>query len=178
MKILYIIFFGLWLIFTVVWQFEKVRKHSKFLRKINTFNMLPIWTFFAPNPGMYDTHVLYRDKLKDSKLTEWQEIDVVTYRKFFHFLWNPNKRKNKLVIDAISEVKSIKNNGVEGKVEDAILLNQIKFSKGYMLLLNLVFSTKKTHKASVSRQFIVLDSTNIGSERNLIPLFYSPFHKF
>jgi hypothetical protein len=127
---------------------------------------------------MYDTHLLFRDKKKNGEIGEWIEIEIVQYRKFYHFIWNPLKRKNKLVIDAISEVKSIKNNGDERKVDDFILTNQIKFSKGYLLLLNLIFTSKKLNRDAVSRQFIVLDSVNIGGDRNLIPLFFSPFHKF
>ncbi|WAC03134.1 hypothetical protein N7U66_05820 [Lacinutrix neustonica] len=178
MYILYLIIFGAWLLFTMAWQFEKVREQNKILRIINTFNILPIWTFFAPNPGMYDTHLLYRDKLDGGEFSDWDEIDVVQSRKFYHFIWNPHKRTNKLTIDAISEVKAIKNAGILKEIDDTILVNQIKFSKGYMLLLNMIFSHKKKKDTSVSRQFIVLDSTNIGGQRNLIPLFYSPFHKF
>lgn len=178
MQILYIIFFGLWLVLTIVWQFENVRAKNKHIRAINTFNVLPIWTFFAPNPGMYDTHLLFRDKFDDGKLSDWQEIDVVQIRKFYHFIWNPHKRINKLVIDAISEVKTVKNSGLEHKTDEFVLSNQIKFCKGYLLLLNIIFNSKKLSRTSTSRQFIVLDTFNVGEERNLIPLFYSPFHKF
>lgn len=176
--IFYIAFFGLWILLTIFWQFDYIRKTSALIRKLNTFNILPIWTFFAPNPGMYDTHLLFRDKLENGDITNWKEVDVVQKRKLYHFIWNPLKRKNKLIIDAISEVKTIKNSESQYATDKAVLDNQIKFSKGYLLLLNIAFNSKKLNSNSKSRQFIVLDSCNLNSNRSLIPLFFSPYHKF
>lgn len=178
MEILYKFFFGAWLLLTIFWQFDYFRKKSSFFRKINTFNTLPIWTFFAPNPGMYDTHILYRDKKTDGALTDWQEVSLLEERKFYHFIWNPKKRKTKLAVDAISEIKSIKILGDKDSLDDSLVSQQVKFSKGYLLLMNLVFQYPKISDDSTSRQFIVLDASHLGGKRNLMPFFYSPFHKF
>jgi hypothetical protein len=88
------------------------------------------------------------------------------------------KRRNKLVVDAISEVKSIKNDAEKNTTDLDIVQNQIKFSKGYLILLNIVSKEPKPNESSVARQFLVSDATHISGERNLIPLFVSPFHLF
>jgi hypothetical protein len=174
----YLVFFGLWIVFTIVWQFAVHRRKSWFLRRINTFNILPTWTFFAPTPGIYDTHILYRDKSKDGEITGWQEVNLFEQRRPFHCLWNPLKRQAKLAVDAISELKSVKMNAVREGIDEETLMNQVKFSKGYLILLNIVFGYPKHTEVSVSRQFVVLDASHIGGQRNLVPIFQSSFHRF
>ncbi len=178
MVLLYKIIFGVWLVCTVFWQFDRVRKSSKLLRTINILNVLPIWTFFAPNPGMYDTHILFRDKREDGSLSDWMEVKLVEERKWYHFLWNPTKRKQKMAVDAISEIKSIKISGEENNIAGDELLGHVKLSKGYLLMLNIVFSQARSDRNAVARQFIVLDASHASGERNLIPLFYSAYHRF
>lgn len=176
MESLYIIFFSIWFLATILWQFEHVRKRSMFLHRMNIFSIFPIWTFFAPNPGITDTHLLYRDKLEGGDITDWEEISAFEKRKFYHFLWNPYKRKSKLVVDALSEVKVIKNNGESKEIENNVLQNQIKFSKGYLILLNMVVRNPKIKTTSTSRQFIVVDAYHVAGQREITPLFSSPFH--
>ena len=171
-------FFSIWIFLTCLWQFEGIRKKYAWLRKINFLNLLPIWTFFAPSPGMYDTHLLFRDKKGGGEVTDWVEVVVTIPREQYHFVWNPLKRRNKLVVDAISEVKSIKNDAEKQGTDPEIVQNQIKFSKGYLILLNIISKEPKVDDTSRARQFIVCDATHISGERNLIPLFVSPFHLF
>lgn len=178
MLIIYISVFGAWLFCTILWQFDALRRKCKWLRRLNIGSIFPIWTFFAPNPGMHDTHILVRDKLPNGRLTEWLELDIGEVRKPYHVVWNPGKRKQKLAVDAISEVKSIKIMGDAKKVEADMIIAQIKLSKGYLLLLNLVFVLPRIVSGAVSRQFVVLDASHFTGKRQLSPLFFSPFHHF
>lgn len=173
----YMLVFGLWFLFSITWQFERCRERSRLLRRINFLNLLPIWTFFAPNPGIYDTHVVFRDKLADGSLTMWQEVPLLEIRRPFHCIWNPLKRRSKLVADALAEIRSVKRNAVRNDVDDEVLMNQVKFSKGYLILLNIACGHEKLADSSVSRQFVILDATHLGGRRNLIPLFHSAFHQ-
>lgn len=175
---LYLGAFGCWLLLTVFWQFDYCRKRSKVLRAVNKLHILPIWTFFAPRPGMSDTHILYRDKLQGGDVTGWEEVTLVEERSSLHWLWNPRKRMDKVAVDALSEVKSIKNAGMEQEVDDELLEHQIKLSKGYLLLMNMVFARPKIADASSARQFSVVDATHATGERAVVPIFFSPFHSF
>ncbi len=125
---------------------------------------------------MYDTHILIREKSQDGTISDWEEIPVCEPRRLLHSVWNPTKRKNKLVVDAISQVKSIKNAGELNKIPEDVVQNQIRFSKGYLTLLNIVVQKKNLFPNSTARQFAVFDATHISGTRNLIPLFVSPFH--
>jgi hypothetical protein len=176
MLIVYIVLFSCWYVCCILWQFEPIRKRLTGFRTINSFGLLPIWTFFAPLPGMSDTHMLYRDKLTDGSLTDWQEIHAFEKRKFYHFIWNPFKRNSKLIVDALSEVKKIKNNSDKVEMDEKAEQNFIKLSQGYLVLLNLAVKNSKVTDASRARQFVVLDSYWISEKREVTPIFISPFH--
>jgi len=38
--------------------------------------VVPIWTFFAPNPGRTDTHIVYRDIYDDGALSKWRQLEL------------------------------------------------------------------------------------------------------
>lgn len=177
MRLALIIVFSLWFFFTILWQFNYFRREKlKFVYKFNILNVLPIWTFFAPTPGISDTHMIYRDKLNNGDITEWEEVPIIENRKWYHFLWNPYKRQAKLVVDALSQVKSLRNRGEELKLDDGELQYHIKLSKGYLVLLNIAMSREKIGQQSISRQFLVVDAYHLTGERQPIPIFSSPFH--
>ena len=179
MEAVYIALFTLWLALTFLWQFERCREKIELLRRLNALHILPIWTFFAPKPGMSDTHILYRDKaLPGASVTGWVEVGLAEERRPFHWLWNPRKRLDKLAVDAVSEVKTIKNRGDSDGADDATIQHQVKLSKGYLILLNLVFAHSKLRPQSTSRQFAVVEASHFGGERTIIPIFFSPFHRF
>ncbi|MFT5254471.1 MAG: hypothetical protein ACI87N_003543 [Flavobacteriales bacterium] len=172
------IIFGIWLILTVLWQFPVFRKKTKFSSFLILNQMIPTWTFFAPNPGIFDTHLLFRDKSENNDLSEWEEICLINKRQFFHFLWNPNKRKMKLIVDAMSELKTINIQGKKDSINQDKLSMSFRISKGYLIILNCIFINPKLDKYSTSRQFSIAESIYINNQRELIPLYISPFHKF
>lgn len=175
---LYAVVYGLWLVLTVFWQFDYCRDRVRLLRRVNALHILPIWTFFAPRPGMSDTHVVYRDKLGDGTVTEWKEIDLVEARRNFHWLWNPRKRLDKVAVDALSDIKMVKNRGEDAGIETETLQQQIKLSKGYLLLMNIAFSHPPIREESRWRQFVVVEASHSTGDRSIQPIFFSPFHAF
>ncbi len=178
LTVIYGVIFGAWFLLTILWQVDPIRKRSPLLRVFSAFHVLPIWTFFAPRPGMSDTHVLYRDKTLDGDVGPWGEVDLGEERKRTHWLWNPRKRLDKMAVDALSEVKTIKNAGVEADTDEETIQHQVKLSKGYLVLMNIVFSRAKATRASVRRQFAVVDATHSADGRTVLPIFFSPFHDF
>lgn len=173
----YITLFAAWFVCSVLWQFEPLRE-KRFLRRANLLRGLPIWTFFAPRPGMWDTHILYRDRLADGRTTPWAEVNLGEARRPFHWLFNPRKRLDKLAVDAVSDVKTVKILGERLGTEEEILQQQVKLCKGYLLLMNIIFAQVRTASDSTSRQFAVVESSMAEGERTLRPLFFSPFHRF
>lgn len=91
---------GFWLIVTVVYNLPGVTAR---LGRWDWLSLLPIWTFFAPNPGRSDLIFLARDQLPDGTYTRWRAVNrsaVVHVRG----VWNPDKRGQKLITDAAAEV--------------------------------------------------------------------------
>jgi hypothetical protein len=169
--------FGTWLALTVLWQFEPLRDRSLLLRRVNVLRMLPIWTFFAPRPGMSDTLILHRDRLADGSVTPWAQLSLIEERRWYHWLWNPRKRLDKLAVDAVSDVKAFKLLAERSGIDEELARQQVKLSKGYLLLLNIAACQSRVSTNSTARQFVIVEATHVGGQRALTPLFVSPFHQ-
>jgi hypothetical protein len=168
--------FAFCLFFIAIWQIEHIRKSVKFLQFVNKFRILPIYTFFSPNPGMVDTHVLYRDSTQDGDLSGWEQTPTVIKRSFYHFIWNPEKRLNKLTVDAISEIKLLNAYCEKKKLSEEDTFICIRVSKGYLILVNLVAGFKRISERSSSRQFLIINVLHDKDGRRVLPLFCSAFH--
>lgn len=173
---IYLAFFVFWFVCTVLWQIEYCRENFKVLRIFNFFNILPVWTFFAPKPGVNDIRLLFRDKDTQGNLSEWQEVLVFENRKWYHFLWNPKKRYNKLVLDSVAQLKGIMRAYGKQKIEDDYFEGTLMLSQGYIVLLAIVSDLPYTFKNTYSRQFLVVETNYMNVERDNKPLMISSFH--
>ena len=80
---------------------SKSNELSQFLSRIKQYDvasLIPIWTFFAPNPGMRDYNILYRHKLSNGSYTLWRQL-VDNNPPVTAAIWNPTKRKKKAILD-------------------------------------------------------------------------------
>lgn len=140
-----IVFFSVWLILTVVNQFHE--KRPAWLKSLDIFGLIPIWTFFAPNPGMTDYHLLYRDRLPDGTLGQWKEVRLQTRTGTLSAVWGPDRRRNKTLSDLVSAtIQLARTNGQKG----------IPVSIPYLLLLNYITSLPHSLAAD-STQFMVME---------------------
>src|SRR5687768_5062977 len=69
--------------------------------RLDAFNMLPEWRFFAPQPGRGDHFLLYRDSIDGDTWSAWIEIPLVVPRQWYHFVWNPERRVKKALLDVV-----------------------------------------------------------------------------
>jgi hypothetical protein len=173
------IFFVVWIGLMIPWQFQKVREKSRFLLEINRLKILPIYTFFSPNPGKVDSHLLFRDSLSggNETMTDWKEVITIPRRQVFNVIWNPDKRINKLVIDALADLRSYNNYYYDLKVNKDDLAVFFQLNTGYIALLNFVSDFEKLSPDSVARQFMVVDVTYQNNRRQAAPLFISAIHR-
>jgi hypothetical protein len=89
--------FGAMLVVTVAAQprrFGWVRS----LKERDACAWIPIWTFFAPNPGVNDTRVLWREQLVGGEAGPWHEMAPMR-RSPIRAVWNPTNRARKAVTD-------------------------------------------------------------------------------
>src|SRR5215210_3051032 len=103
-----VIVYILWVAATVANQF-----HSwcpAWLRAVDVFGLIPVWTFFAPNPGMTDYYLLYRDRLPGGSFDNWRKVELKPSENGFRLaLWNPAKRKHKALSDMVSSLIRLAN---------------------------------------------------------------------
>jgi len=158
---------GIWFIATVLKQLN-ARWLSRIVR--NDFGLVPSWTFFAPNPGRSDIRLVYRDRLPNGVSTQWQEACQKPLRNKWRFIWNPEKFKEKGVLDiALSLSRTVKSS--DGKPAIAMLMWP------YLVLLDRVLSEPR-QTTGANRQFAILSTEGATAPRRMEALFLSGWHKF
>jgi hypothetical protein len=160
-----LVLFASWLFVTVLFQINQ-RGLIQRLKGYDYFATIPVWTFFAPNPGTTDTHLLYRDKLAGGQITRWREVPLGTTP--LRVIWNPQKRFQKGLSDLSSSLHY--HAAVHREHAESILTHT-----GFIALLN--FITGQPHSASaVLTQFVVARSYGYHSGRQAEVVFLSSFH--
>jgi hypothetical protein len=170
--------FAVWLVLSAAYQFSAV---SEKLGRFDRFGLLPRWTFFAPNPGTHDHHIVYREcssgdfdlstpeaqNAASANLSPWRELTDLCSGFAIPFLWNPQRRVTKTVTDVVSGLLSIGNRNPED-------VKYAHFTVEYFLLLHL---TMRGASAPGQRQFAVLRTHGFGAERRTQAVFVSKFHR-
>jgi hypothetical protein len=147
------ILYVLWVVANVANQF-----HSwcpTWLSALDVFGLIPVWTFFAPNPGMTDYYLLYRDRLPEGSLDNWRQVELKPSENSFRLaLWNPTKKKHKALSDMVSAlIRLAKYREHEGLIATV----------PYILILN--FITSRPHSLGADgTQFMVLEHGGFAGE--------------
>ena len=155
-------FFALWFLLCLLVLLPRLRPT---IRLLDIFSLVPEWKFFAPNPAQGDYILLYRDQLADGSVTPWTEVALAQTRRSWNVIWNPGKRANKALFDAITEV------GSEAKLYPDILVGSV----GYLTLLNYISSLDRLTPPAFT-QFMILHSFSSAVEREPTMVFSSSLH--
>ncbi|MFN2136779.1 MAG: hypothetical protein ACK2UK_12545 [Candidatus Promineifilaceae bacterium] len=140
------------------------------LASFDRLHLLPRWTFFAPNPGRQDLHLLYRT-WEDGQPEAWQELgtsagDGGRWR----WLWNPDRYPTKAISDLVQGLLV----NASSCPQDAPHL--VIFSGYYLSLLALVMEQRPACPGS-ERQFAIVATQGFGGERPLDLKFLSERHR-
>jgi hypothetical protein len=156
---------GIWLFFTIVAQFRGIKWVEWVLAK-DYFALIPSWTFFAPNPGVTDYQIFYRDKLLDGQYNNWKQVK---YRNnsLLHSILNPDKRRRKAIAECCI---SILNAASKNKKENAILS-----SFPYLVILTYIMSMPKNSLCEY-RQFLIACTFGYTLSKEPKILFISHLH--
>ncbi|AVH55862.1 MULTISPECIES: hypothetical protein [Streptomyces] len=95
--------FSLWLALTVLNQADRTRRPIRSIVGYDILGLVPIWTFFAPNPGDTDLHLLYRDLDRHGNVGPWHEVVIERRRHVLH-LWLPHRRVSKALSDVAHDL--------------------------------------------------------------------------
>ncbi|MCF6522823.1 hypothetical protein [Streptomyces sp. JJ36] len=155
-----------WFSLTVAQQFHRRPGRLTAVDPVNV--CVPVSTFFAPHPGVHDTHLLFRAQRADGTVTEWAEEGVVEERTLRQMLWHPVRRKEKVLFDAASELSRI--------VRTERRIEHLQLSLPYLSLLN--FVTHRCPHPPDARKVQFMLVTSAGRERTEEPraVFTSAFH--
>ncbi len=160
--------FATWFICSIVGQFPRFRWY-RCIRKYDYFSLVPLWTFFAPNPGRSDYRLVYREKRADGTVSEWREIPVIEPRKPHSFIWNPEKRSKKVLGDIVSSC------AMSVPVERRFDARPVMLTLSYLIVLSAVCHHAPTTGVT-QRQFLIVET--FGFRRSATPniLLCSEFH--
>ena len=165
-----ILFFAVWLIVSALNQHPRTRRLVNAVVDRDIFSLVPIWTFFAPNPGCTDLHLLYRDRDVEGETTDWREV-VFSGRRSALDLWNPYRRISKGVIDVAPDLTR----GTPYAARNAVDKKKV-LGFPYLLLLNYVCMQPADFRAEM-RQFAVARTNGFGTEGEPEVIFLSAFHR-
>jgi len=127
--------------------------------------LVPEWKFFAPNPAQGEYHLLFRDQLEDGSVTPWTEVTFPRNRRWWNVAWNPDKRANKALFDAIVGLASEVISSSEGLVA----------SIPYLTLLSYVSGLSRFSTPTYT-QFMVLHDFSSFMHREPALVFSSELH--
>jgi hypothetical protein len=155
-------FFGVWFLLCLLVLVPRLRPY---IRAWDIFSLVPEWKFFAPNPAQGDYILLYRDQLANGSITQWTEVSLAQKRRWWNVVWNPGKRANKALFDAVVEVSS------EASLYPEILAGSI----AYLTLLNYVSNLGRFARPAFT-QFMILHSFSSTVKREPRLIFSSSLH--
>lgn len=161
-----ILFFALWLLLTIFNQFNL--KWAKQIKTQDVFHLLPSWTFFAPNPGTSDYHIVYRTMDDNKNISAFIEIPLHNNRQLTHACWNSSKRTKKALTDLVMSLKKL------CVVED-LKKEKLQVSFSYIALLNFLTHIEKSTSVKFI-QFAILESKGFNDPNQPQLLICSDFH--
>jgi hypothetical protein len=153
--------FAGWLALTFVVGLEGTRG-ARAVRRADVLGLVPGWSFFAPNPGTVDYHLLARTRSRDGSTGPFREI-APPASPLRRGIWNPEKRVGKAIFDCGQELVLL-------PPEE---LDTAEYTLSYLALLSLATSRMDCTGAA-SIQFLLLQSAPSLREPEL--LVRSQFH--
>lgn len=125
--------------------------------------LIPDWRFFAPDPGVYDHHLLLRGRRADGHDAAWEEITDVEPRRIVHAAWHPSQRAEKAVFDVCAELFRFVEDRRRRGVEAEELARSVQLSVAYLTLLT--FATARASAAGLlDVQFMIAISGGYDDE--------------
>lgn len=170
----------------VIWfalsALNQINPISTRLGPYDPLGLLPRWTFFAPHPGIYDYHLLYREcesvetPLTTPQMCEaakhvvgpWMQVpgiypDAGSSR---FMLWNPQRRVTKTITDIVAGMTQL-------RLTYPKLGEGVQYTTYYWLLLHLI---EQQSRREGQRQFALVQTHGFPPERESALFFMSNFH--
>lgn len=138
------------------------------LARFDPLHLLPRWSFFAPNPGRYDVHVVYRTWTATAP-GSWREITTTRLSKW-QWCWNPTRYTNKGICDLVNSLYGTIQSGKNAP-------RSVILSGPYISLLSLVMAQRVDDRATTHRQFAIVATQHFAEQRQLEVKYISEVHR-
>ncbi len=156
---------SIWLLATLAYQYGPIQMA---VERRTPFKLFPSWAFFAPNPAYHDYHLVARELRGNGKLGPCTPIGSFSDRRLIHLIWNPDKRPQRILQDAMQSIKRIRKWSTSDQV--------VQCSLPYLLLLHYVTTQYQWDSDAVAIQFAVVETSGRDGKRVWIS-FLSGFHR-
>ncbi|RKN35812.1 hypothetical protein [Streptomyces hoynatensis] len=153
-----------WLIATAADQLPD-RRFDGLLGKGRWRIPTPNWRFFGPNPGVADTHLLYRD-LTAGVPGAWAEVEVTAGRQWYTVAWNARNRAPKVLFDSLQTL-------IVSAGQFSGDMRRLSVTPAYRLLGRYLTSRVDHVPGADHTQFLLLRSHPEGGTRVVEPMFAS-----
>ena len=176
--IITMVFLTTWLLISALCQIQSI---SEWFSPYDPIGLIPRWTFFAPNPGTHDHHIVYRpcdreidvstqqDWLdqKDS-ISDWKQIIAASETgHVLLFFWNPNRRISKTISDAVGNINRIAAKFPEMEKYSYVLVE-------YLIILNFIQTNVTSPGKKV--QWAIVRTQGFSRQTAPTIVFISRFH--
>jgi len=167
---------GAWIALSVLGQFHA--RNVETLRQFDVFHLIPTWTFFAPNPGSTDYHIVCRDRSPGETVSSWTEVTLMSTRSLRTFVWNPEKRETKILHDIVTSIVEKIGRDRERDRPATFTEETLLLHGSYVLLLSIVLHRITPLPTATHRQFAIVERFGVRSNAPIRPILSSPFHAF
>lgn len=164
MQTIVLLLLSLWFVLSALSQL-KLQPLQK-LKARDNFSLLPNWSFFAPRPGTFDYHLLFRDGDSSGNFNKWEEVPLADPRTLWGAVWNPGKRNKKALSDSVHALAQ------RSKTQP---LKAVQLTIPYLATLNYISSLPHTESATHT-QFMILRSDGFFSQKDPQVVFLSYVH--
>ena len=154
----------IWIIATILVQFKT--KLSQHILARDEAGILPIYTFFAPEPAKIDIHLLFRYRTSEV-ICEWKEAPLTSRllnrKRSIRWFFNPYRRLEKLLFDFVNDVYNSRENPAA-----------IRHLNDYMLILTYVSNLASQQKGESVQYLIAGENQMLNKTFELLTI--SDFH--
>lgn len=165
-----LVLLGAWLLLSVRTQFSLVRSIAKRrpyqFPKWDLLRLIPSWAFYSLPPAR-DSVLLYRDKLRDGRLTSWKSAWAMSANPF-RGIWSPQVRKFRAINSWLPLLRLV----AEGNMQPA----ECFLSRAYVSAAIYV-SGLQPRDSIDSRQFMVAEVSGFHRHEPVEVLFVSPLFR-
>jgi hypothetical protein len=122
---------------------------TSFANRSRTLSRLPQWRFFAPNPGVDNTHLMCRTYVDDA-WSPWQQLPISSSVRWYSLVWNPGNRAPKVLFDSVQQLRVLGSMGVH--------LDLVSRNDAYLLLEDIVHQQFVGEPGVDATQFMIMTS--------------------